>query len=673
MRFRRVLCAVLLLVMAAAALPVPGDTALAAARYYITVDLTNQIVTVYDNGNTTESGIARQMICSSGKAATPTPVGTYTLPGKSYASERTEWYYFAKYNCYAKWATRIVGGILFHSVLYTAAKKGPTSSSVNALGGQASHGCIRLRVADAQWIAQNCPAGTQCRIYKSGKTNSDLRKRLLKKSFSRASESYDQFMGRKTELLARGSRGELVTRLQKRLTALGFLNDVADGIFGGNTETAVKRFQAACGLTPSGEVRLPLWKAIFADGAPTGTWVPLSDGMEGPAVAALQGALIRLKLYDGAADGDYDGETVQAVKRYQSCFTDDAATGKASAALQKAIFARADSVTEEFGDREYRLVSDTVEVPMAKIKGISKAKLFAKSSTASKVLAKPKRKTAVSVLQRKTNWSKVRYQDVTGYIKNKYLQFYTDTAEVYTYADLTEPTATPEVLIPTAEPTATPEIFIPTPTPEIFIPTVEPTAKPTATPESTAQPTVTPEPTATPDAAAQPTEAPEPTAEPTATPAWDWTFVLGPEGEPACEDAPDPAASAGEADVGEVAMPLTGDNTHAPAYAVARPEGAPLYALPDTGATVLATLPGDAGLEVLRLEDGWITVLYQQGAAYLRMEDARLADAAPRFEPGLEAAEPTARPEDGVNGLQIEVEAAPEESDDMILEEEVIP
>lgn len=667
MRFRRILCAVLLLVLVAAALPLPGETALAAARYYITVDLTNQIVTVYDNGNTTESGIARQMICSSGRAATPTPVGTYTLPGKSYASERTEWYYFSKYNCYAKWATRIVGGILFHSVLYTAAKKGPTSSSVNALGGQASHGCVRLRVADAKWIAENCPAGTRCRIYKSGKTNSDLRKRLLNKSFSRASESYDQFMGRKTELLARGSRGDLVTRLQKRLKALGFLNDVADGIFGANTETAVKRFQAACGLTQNGEVRLPLWKAIFADGAPTGTWVPLSSGMEGPAVAALQGALIRLKLYEGAADGDYDDDTVQAVKRYQTCFTEDSATGKASAALQRAIFARADSVAEAFGDREYQLVSDTVEVELAKVRGTSTAKLYAKGKSSSKVLAKLKKKTVVSVLDRKSSWSKVRYQDVTGYIKNKYLKFYTGTAEVYSYADLTEPTATPEILIPTTEPTATPEIFIPTPTPEIFIPTVQPTAKPTATPESTT------EPTATPVSIAQPTATPGSTVEPTATPAWDWTFVLGPEGEPASEDAPDPAAAGDEAGVGEVTMPLTGDNTHAPAYAVIKADGAPLYALPDAGATVLATLPGDAGLQVLRLEDGWVTVLYRQGAAYLRLEDVRLADAAPRFEPGLEAAEPTQRPDDGGNGLQIEVEDAPQEADGLTLEEEVIP
>ena len=259
MRLKRILTFALLLALVITALPLTAGTARAAAKYYITVDLTNQIVTVYENGNTRESGIVRQMICSSGKSGTATPTGTYTLPTKAYSTERTEWYYFSKYKCYAKWATRIVGGILFHSVLYTGAKKGPTSSSVNALGKPASHGCIRLRVADAKWIAQNCPAGTKCRIYKSGKTNSDLRKRLLNRSFSRADESYAEFMGRADlnapyVTLSRGSRGSRVTKLQKRLTALGFLNDKADGIFGGNTETAVKRYQNASGLKQTGKV-----------------------------------------------------------------------------------------------------------------------------------------------------------------------------------------------------------------------------------------------------------------------------------------------------------------------------------------------------------------------------------------------------------------------------------
>ena len=32
--------------------------------------------------------------------------------------------------------------------------------SVSALGRKASHGCVRLRVEDAQWIYENCDDGT---------------------------------------------------------------------------------------------------------------------------------------------------------------------------------------------------------------------------------------------------------------------------------------------------------------------------------------------------------------------------------------------------------------------------------------------------------------------------------------------------------------------------------
>ena len=71
-----------------------------------------------------------------------------------------EGYYFKDYNCYAKYAYRIVGGILFHSVLYNSSKQGPTNSSVRALGRKASHGCVRLAVDDAKWIYDNCPEGT---------------------------------------------------------------------------------------------------------------------------------------------------------------------------------------------------------------------------------------------------------------------------------------------------------------------------------------------------------------------------------------------------------------------------------------------------------------------------------------------------------------------------------
>ena len=86
---KRILSLLTLTCLLVTALPIMG-TALASSKYYITVDITNQIVTVYQSGNTSESGIVRQMICSTGRNATPTPTGTYSLPSKKYAQDRTE-------------------------------------------------------------------------------------------------------------------------------------------------------------------------------------------------------------------------------------------------------------------------------------------------------------------------------------------------------------------------------------------------------------------------------------------------------------------------------------------------------------------------------------------------------------------------------------------------------
>jgi len=125
--------------------------------YKIGVDIGRQRVYVYEwDGSDYEEQIMR-FKCSTGLPGYDTPVGTYQAGGKVTFDE---WYYFAEYNCYAKYAYRIVGGIMFHSVLYNSSKQGPTNSSVNALGKKASHGCIRLSVDNAQWIAENCPEGT---------------------------------------------------------------------------------------------------------------------------------------------------------------------------------------------------------------------------------------------------------------------------------------------------------------------------------------------------------------------------------------------------------------------------------------------------------------------------------------------------------------------------------
>lgn len=124
--------------------------------YKLVVDISEQRVYVYAWDGEGYNDGEKKMICSTGKDATPTPTGTYQSYGRMTVDE---WYYFKEFDCYAKWAYGIVGGILFHSVTYNN-QKVLNRGSVNNLGKKASHGCIRLEVEDAKWIHDNCPLGT---------------------------------------------------------------------------------------------------------------------------------------------------------------------------------------------------------------------------------------------------------------------------------------------------------------------------------------------------------------------------------------------------------------------------------------------------------------------------------------------------------------------------------
>lgn len=125
--------------------------------YKIFVSLDEQRVYIYEwDGSGYNKELAKDK-CSTGMKGSETPMGTYQAAGKV---NLDEWYYFEDYNCYAKYAYRIVGGVMFHSVLYNAYKQGPTSTSVRALGRAVSHGCVRLSEQSAKWIWENCPEGT---------------------------------------------------------------------------------------------------------------------------------------------------------------------------------------------------------------------------------------------------------------------------------------------------------------------------------------------------------------------------------------------------------------------------------------------------------------------------------------------------------------------------------
>lgn len=132
-------------------------------QYKLVVDVSEQRVYLYQWDGASYGKLLGKTKCSTGlldSAETATPLGTYQMGGPTGTGE---WYYFKEFDCYAKWASRIVGGILFHSVVYSSNKK-LRVGSVRHLGRPASHGCVRLEVKYAKWIYDNCPAGTTCVI-----------------------------------------------------------------------------------------------------------------------------------------------------------------------------------------------------------------------------------------------------------------------------------------------------------------------------------------------------------------------------------------------------------------------------------------------------------------------------------------------------------------------------
>ena len=129
--------------------------------YYIKVDRKQNCITIYTLDEAGEYTVPyKAMVCSTG-LYNATPRGTFHLSDKYLWRELYG-------GVYGQYATRITGGVLFHSVpYYRKAKNTLCTDKYNKLGQQASLGCIRLTVEDAKWIAENCPSGTAVEIYES--------------------------------------------------------------------------------------------------------------------------------------------------------------------------------------------------------------------------------------------------------------------------------------------------------------------------------------------------------------------------------------------------------------------------------------------------------------------------------------------------------------------------
>ena len=138
------------------------------SSYYITVNRAKCQVMVYAKSETGKYDIpVKTFVCSVGMPSTPTPTGTFTTPAKY------RWHTLMGPS-YGQYCTRIVGGVLFHSVAGSnMTSHNLSAGNYNMLGQPASHGCVRLCVRDAKWIYDNCALGTTVTISDTAATPFD--------------------------------------------------------------------------------------------------------------------------------------------------------------------------------------------------------------------------------------------------------------------------------------------------------------------------------------------------------------------------------------------------------------------------------------------------------------------------------------------------------------------
>ena len=434
MRIRKITMMLLALVLLIASVPAFDLPALAAKMpYRIYVDLTNQIVTIYSN-ETDE--VVRQMLCSSG-AKDATPTGTFTMPPKERDEERTEWFHFNAFGGYARYASRIHWDVMFHSLLYNKPKMTALDKqSVLDYGKAVSHGCIRMRWQDAEFIAKKCLPGTKVKIYKSGEVDNDLRTLLFQASYTNENGlTYKEFLGIPDTpgVMGRYSEGEDVRDLQMRLRDLGLYTEEISGVYQVPTVTAVRQAQAMMGMEQTGVATIEFQKALYAGDAPSAMNVTITEGMSGPLVRSLQENLAALELYTGEIDSIYDVDVIESVKVFQGAYgcTVD---GVATPTLQKAIYYEAGRLRKMFeSEGGYSLEKVDEEIYMGTINCELGVRLREEASTTSDKKGLLRLGDVVVAIERVGDWSRVQKGKNSGYVMNKYVDFYPQTISSLKY------------------------------------------------------------------------------------------------------------------------------------------------------------------------------------------------------------------------------------------------
>lgn len=169
----------------------------------IVVSIPERMLTVFSDGQP-----HKRYRIAVGKASTPTPIGEWKVVWKDY-------------NWGTGFGSRWMGLNVPWGIYGIHGTDKPWS-----IGRYASHGCIRMRNRDVEELFEWVPMGTPVKI-----TGRPVKvERRLKYQMT----------------------GADVVVLQLRLKELGYLQSRADGLFGMDTDAALRTFQAASGLEATG-------------------------------------------------------------------------------------------------------------------------------------------------------------------------------------------------------------------------------------------------------------------------------------------------------------------------------------------------------------------------------------------------------------------------------------
>jgi N-acetylmuramoyl-L-alanine amidase len=115
-------------------------------------------------------------------------------------------------------------------------------------------------------------------------------------------------------------RGDDVSNLQDRLIQMGFNCGKVDGIFGANTEQAVKEFQKSVGITPDGKcgpatlISLMRLVKTVSGGAPNQLRETVKHSVRSPALAS------KVIVIDPSWGGEFTGESANGVNESEIVF-----------------------------------------------------------------------------------------------------------------------------------------------------------------------------------------------------------------------------------------------------------------------------------------------------------------------------------------------------------------